>query len=636
MRFLILLLISGLLFFPPNSLAKSLSHQSKETALEDYLDIAALFKESGEYAKAIDVLNKARVFSKNPQLLRYRGKLEFLNGRSRQALISFKNLKDKGWPDFLYLGLIYEDLGKEALAIANYTKSLKLEPNTIAYFRLGKIYRRNGEYKKAAQYFSSLIKFDSSIRLAYYYLGQCLYEQGADQDAYKLFSKAINFYPEVGIIQKKFKALKQSLGEDFFRAQKEKQQAKRKKVKLAVYLQEENIPLVRVGLARDLNKFSFFCGSKFLISSADVSFPARANKLYTLIVSGEEIVLSDYEQGGKYASFSGPLKIVAQDSQEGKSSFYVLDLIFGKGDFWYTEADRAYRGDLEVVINNGALNLINSLTIEEYLYGVLSAEISAKAHPQALRAQAVAARTFAYRNLGRHKNEGFDFCPQVHCQVYQGISAEVLATEAAIKDTRGEIIVYQDNPIEALFHANCGGCLAADVFGRSDYLVNKRDTLNLEIPDSAYSQERWFDSPEISFCFKNSRSKFRWQRVYDQEDFLIAFGYEINALKAVLPKKRGDCFRYNEIEIITSSGSKDLKGSLTIRNYFDRLRSSAFKLERKLSPDGQSSMLFLWGAGFGHGAGMCQDGAVGMADNGYNYHQIINHYFPQTKIEKLY
>ncbi len=636
MRFLILFLISGLLFLPPKSLAKPLSFESKELALEDYLDIATLFKESGEYAKAIDVLNKTKVFSKNPHLLQYRGRLEFLSGRSRGALASFKSLKEKEWPDFLYLGLIYEDLGKEDLAITNYTKSLKLEPNTIAYFRLGKIYRRRGEHKKAAQYFSALIKFDSSVRLAYYYLGLCLYEQGANQDAYKLLSKAINFYPQVGVIQKKFKAAKQSLGDDFFRAQKEKKQARRKKVKLATYLQEENIPLVRVGLARDLNKFSFLCGSKFLISSDDASFVARANKLYTLIVSEGKAVLRDYEGGSKYATFTGPLKIVAQDSQGKKSSFYVLDLIFGKGDFWHSEADRAYRGDLEVVINNGTLNLINSLTIEEYLYGVLSAEVSAKAHPQALRAQAVAARTFGYRNLGRHKNEGFDFCPQVHCQVYQGISAEAPATLAAIKDTRGEIIVYQDNPIEALFHANCGGCLAADVFGRSNHLVNKRDTLNLELPDSAYSKERWFDSPQISFCRKSSRSKFRWQRVYDREDFLIAFGYEIKDLKAVLPKKRGDCFRYKEIEIITSRGSRDLGDSLTIRNYFDHLRSSAFKLERKLLPNGESSMLFLWGAGFGHGTGMCQDGAVGMANNGYNYHQIINHYFPQTKIEKLY
>jgi len=652
MKFLILFLFSFFLLFSFNSFTQT-------SNLKDYLDTAALFKESGEYERAIDILETAKDFSKNLQLLKYQARLEFLSGRSSQALGFFNNIKDKDWQSFLYLGLIYEDLGEEALAIENYSKSLGLRVNTIAYFRLGKIYRKKGDYKKAAKYFSGLVKFDPSVRLAYYYLGECLYQDNNCQEAYKFLAKAINFYPKDRVVSEKLKAVKQSLGEDFFRARKKKEEERRKKVRLTAYVQEEGIPLVRVGLARGAEKFSFSCPGNFLISDGKDSYSALANKFYTLALVGERITLRGYQDKKEYKSFSGPLNITSLESKEVKFPFYVLCLSSGKGDFWNRERDRAYRGDLEITTKAGALTLVNILSVEEYLYGVLSAEMSSKAHAQALRAQAVAARTFVFRNLGRHKQEGFNFCPLVHCQVYQGISAQTPSTIAAVRDTRGEVIVYKDRPIEALFHAHCGGCLASDVFGESDYLEEKMDSfdastllsinpeqakcvegrrrrVDLGMPDSAYSEEEWFFNSPLVFCSKDKGSKFRWQRVYDDEDFSIAFGEKLEDLKDILLKEKGDCFHYKEIEVIISEGSKDLRGDLNIRNYFDHLRSSAFKIEKKLSAQGQPSMLFFWGAGFGHGAGMCQDGAVGMAEAGYSWQQIINHYFPNTEIKKLY
>lgn len=612
-RFFVLIFSSAFLLFSFNLFAQT-------PDINEYLDAAALFRESGEYNKAIDILKSAKGFSEDPYLVRYQGELEFLTGHSKKALSIFDSLDSKDWQDFLYLGLIYEDLGKEDLAIANYSKSLKSRINTIAYFRLGKIYRKRLEYEKAIKYFSSLINFDPSLRLAYFYLGECFFAHGSYRKAYEFFAKAINFYPKVKIIQEKLKKVKEKMGDTFFIARSKKKEEKRKKVKLSLYSPEVGIPLVRVGIAVNLKKFSFFCGGKFLISNGKDSFSAIANKFYTLAFSDGEVILRDYESQREYKSFSGVLKISSLGFEGEKFPFYVSDLSSGKGAFWHKERDRAYRGNLEVIVKDGGLNLINILTVEEYLYGVLAAEISAKAHPQALQAQAVAARTFAFRNLGRHESEGFDFCSQVHCQVYQGISAHSLATIRAVKDTRGEILVYEDKPIEVFFHANCGGCLASDVFGQSDYLVEKPDT---------------FDS-QTAFCFKDSGSKFRWQRVYDAEDFSIAFGKKIRGLKDIILRRKGDCSRHKEIEVITSVGRENLKGDLAIRNYFDHLRSSAFRVERKLSVQGSSTMLFFWGAGFGHGAGMCQDGAVGMAEDNHDYLRILGHYFPNTKIKKLY
>ena len=629
MKSLIVLFLPFFLLFSFNSFTQTLN-------LNDYLDTAVLFKESGEYTRALDVLESAKDFSKNPQLLKYRARLEFLSGHSNQALGFLNRIKDKDWQSFLYLGLIYEDLDKETLAIENYSKSLDLRKNTIAYFRLGKIYRKKKDYKRSAKYFSDLIKFDPSVRLAYYYLGQCLNESDNYQEAYKYLAKAVNFYPKAAVVQEELKSVKQRLGEDFFIARDKKKEEKRKKVRLTTYIQEKDIPVVRVGLAKGADELSFFCPANFLISNGKDSYSAVANKFYTLTFKEEKIVLRDYQDKKEYKSFSGPLNITSLESGEEKSPFYVLSLSSGKGDFWNKERDRAYRGDLEVTTKDKTLTLINILSVEEYLYGVLSAEMSSKAHVQALRAQAVAARTFVFRNLGRHKKEGFDFCSLVHCQVYQGLSAQTSSTITVVRDTRGEVIVYEDRPIEVLFHAHCGGCLASDVFGESNYLEEKTDSFDLDLPSSAYEEEEWFLDLPLVFCFENKGSKFRWQRVYDDEDFSIAFGERLEDLRDILPKEKGDCFHYKEIEVITSRGSKNLRGDLSIRNYFDHLRSSAFKIEKKLSAQGQPLMLFFWGAGFGHGAGMCQDGAVGMAEDGYNWRQIINHYFPNTKIKKLY
>lgn len=607
-----------------------------QNSLSDYLDTAALFKESGEYSRATDVLETAKDFSKNLQLLKYRGRLEFLSGHSNQALDLLNSIKNNDWQSFLYLGLIYEDLGKETLAMENYSKSLDLRVNTIAYFRLGKIYREKGDYKQAAKYFLGLIKSDPSVRLAYYYLGECLDRSGDYQEAYKFLAKAVNFYPKAAVVQDKLKSVKQSLGNNFFIARKKKKEEKRKKIKLVSYLSEEDIPVVRVGLIQGASEFAFSCGGNFLIQDDKNSYLGQAGKFYTLTLEDKKIILKDYESKENYKSFSGLLEISSLGPEKEKSPFYILSLSSGKGDFWHKERDRAWRGDLEVAIKGGTLSLINILSVEEYLYGVLSAEISSKAHPQALKAQAVSARTFAFRNLRRHEKDGFNFCPHVHCQVYQGVSAQTPFTEKAVRDTRGEVIVYEDKPIEMFFHANCGGCLASDVFGQGDYLKEKMDSFSLGMPRSAYEEEHWFFDLPLAFCSKRGGSEFRWQRVYDEEDFFIAFGKKLEDLKDIILKEKGDCFRYKEIEVITSGGRKSLKGNLGIRNYFDHLRSSAFKIEKRLSPQGQLTMLFFWGAGFGHGAGMCQDGAVNMAENGYKYHQIINHYFPKTKIKKLY
>jgi len=362
MRVLVLFFLFSSFLFSPNTYA--------DNSLTDYLNTAILFKESGEYQRAIDVLKSAEDLSNNPKILECRAKLEFLSGHSNQALNFFNSIESKNWQNFVYLGLIYEDLGKDILAIESYLKSLNLRENSIAYFRLGKIYRNKKNYQEAIKYFSKIIKFDPSIRLAYYYLGECFYQSNDYRQAYKFLAKAINFYPGVDLISEKLKAVKEKIGEDFFESMVETKEAKRKKVELTSYLQEKDIPLVRVGLVVGENEFSFFCPNNFLISNDKDSYSGLANKFYTFVSEKGKIILRDYQSKTEYKTFSEIVSIIPLDLSQEKSPFYILNISSGGNNFWYKERDKAYRGELEIIVGDNGLTLINLLSVEEYLYGV--------------------------------------------------------------------------------------------------------------------------------------------------------------------------------------------------------------------------------------------------------------------------
>lgn len=630
-----LIVAFSFLAFPP------LSFSTEILNTDNYLDSATLFKEEGEYEKAIEVLVSGCAKSDDDRLKLYLGKIYYLNGNGPAAVLLLEKIKEKNWHVFLYLGLSYESLDRKDDALRNYARSVEMKENSIALYRAARIYYDHREYSKAADFFSRVITQDSSIRLAYYYLGDCFLNMKEYTVAYKNLSKADNFYPSNEKIKEKLSIVKNKLGEDFFAGKKQAVQEERKKAGLTVYRREKDLPEMKIGIAKDLGNFTFKAGRDFLAIGAGSRFNGEGNRFYTFTLKNKKILLSEPKGSFVYARFDGPVTITVNYREEDASPFYILDLVYGEGNFWRKEVDRVYRGAFEILPKEEGLTLVNVISIEEYLYGVLTSEIPASSNPEALKAQALAARTIAFKNQGRHKKEGFDFCADVHCQVYQGVSAETPAAIQAVKDTRGEIIVYDDQPVETFYHANCGGCLSSDAFGARDYLTSKYDLPGGlfkgkdVFSSSLYEQEEWFYELPDAFC-RTVKGSFRWQRVYDPDDFFIAFGFKLEDLKNVSVLEKGDCFRYKKMEVVTEQGKEYLDRDLKIRDYFDKLRSSAFKFEIKYSSQKKPAMIFFWGAGFGHGAGLCQEGAMRMAQDGYGYQEIIKHYYPNTKIKKLY
>jgi SpoIID/LytB domain protein len=622
-----------LLFLSP--FFSSFTITKENVPAENYLNLATIFKESMEYEKAISILEYISPEESNIEIKKMLGKLYYLKGYLNRALEIFKNLREDDWFVLLYRGLIYEDLNRRELAIKNYLGSLRLRKTTIALHRLGKIYYYAKNYREAIRFFSELIHFDASVRIAYYYLGESYLQETNFKKAYYYLSKARNFYPNAVEIKERVVLVKNKLGKKFFQDRKEKIEQERKIVKLPLYREEKGIQKVRVGIGRKLTRFTFRSGKGFIISDFHKTFRGRPDKFYTFVLEADNLLLYDYGEGIVYEKFSSPVEV-----KSSGSPFYILNVTYGKRDFWEKTIDRAYRGNLRIVLTKDGLTLVNILSLEEYLYGVLPSEIPPSVNFEALKAQAVAGRTVAYRNLGRHAKEGFDFCPDVHCQVYQGISVEKEETNRAVRETRGEILLYSNQPIEAFYHSNCGGCLRGDTFGRREYLISKFDSLKLS-PErnsyelSPYDEEMWFLSEPEELC-STERSDFRWQRIYDSEDFFLSFGFPLKDLKNIIPLNKGDCFHYDTVKVVTSQKELTIEGDLKIRNFFDKLRSSAFKLEIKFSPAGKPELIFFWGAGFGHATGLCQRGAVNMADKGFNYKEILSHYYPGTDIGKIY
>ena len=184
----------------------------------------------------------------------------------------------------------------------------------------------------------------------------------------------------------------------------------------------------------------------------------KAKELWTVLLEkGHTYLVSPKGQKTAFQK-SVTIRPVSHTPGEGHT-IIVKQLMSGAGMTWSSLDDKEYRGKLQVLHNTRLNTLvpINVVTMDEYLQGVISSEMPTKFPMDALRAQAVLARTYALKHLGKHKAYGYDLCDTQNCQVYGGVSAESERANAAVESTTGETLSYGGKPIEGVFSANCGG-----------------------------------------------------------------------------------------------------------------------------------------------------------------------------------
>jgi len=311
----------------------------------------------------------------------------------------------------------------------------------------------------------------------------------------------------------------------------------------------------------------------------------------------------------------------------------------------------AYFGKVSVTLDhNGSLAVVKALPEDRFMAGLLPAEIFPNAPDEALKAQAVAARGELLSKIGtRHLGDPFRLCSQTHCQVYLGAGHETPRTTAAVAATRGEVLFTADGKdlADTVYSANCGGhtehnenawpdmpALAA-LRGHRDApapVAGKSDGYAAGV--NAENVARFIDQPPAAYCGQahlGAGERFRWtvKRTAAELDKLLG-RYRLGEIRAIEVPQRGVSGRALAVRVVGSARSETIRGELRIRQAFGGLRSSLFVVEVK---DGQAVFR---GAGFGHGVGMCQTGAVGMAEAGRSYQQILRHYYPNTVLRKLW
>ena len=337
----------------------------------------------------------------------------------------------------------------------------------------------------------------------------------------------------------------------------------------------------------------------------------------------------------------------------------VADVAFGGGGAKAEDKreTRRYHGRVYVTLgSDGKLTVVNAVAEDQLLAGLVPAEIYSDAPADALRAQAVAARDELLARIGtRHHEDPFLLCSSQHCQVYAGADSEDARTSRAVADTRGEVLLRDGGGglVPAYYSACCGGHgesnenvwgTAADpsLRGSLDALGAGAQALAAFSPSVTEANVADFLAApaEGAFCggTKYSKGRYRWSvRLTAAElDRLVAASYPtVGAVRELTPAARGVSGRVTELRIVGAKGKATVSGELTIRRLLGGLKSSLMVIR----PEKSGAAVTAWvidGAGFGHGVGMCQLGAIGMAQAKYGYQQILGHYYPGSHVRKLY
>ena len=408
-------------------------------------------------------------------------------------------------------------------------------------------------------------------------------------------------------------------------------------------------------------------------------------------VSGKQVVT--YDEGKILWNGRRYDELLFEPQHEQTDAFELLDVTIGINFHWERQETQHFNGTLKLVVDEGKITAINILPAEDYLISVISSEMNATSSPEFLKAHAVISRSWLLaqiekrKAMSKHDNGFFSFiktdteyirwydredhtifdvCADDHCQRYQGITkASNKNVVEAVKATQGQVLMYKNCICDARFSKCCGG--VSEVFDTCweeknyPYLSAIRDTKEeRSFPDLTQESEaeKWIKSTPDSFCYthdKNIISQilnnydqettnfYRWKVRYTQEELaeLIRSNTKNDYGKIVdlIPVERGKSGRICKLKIVGTEKTLIIGKELEIRRTLSptHLFSSAFIVEKgETDAEGIPAWFELTGAGWGHGVGLCQIGAAVMGEQGYNYNEILLHYYKGADIRKLY
>ncbi len=273
-----------------------------------------------------------------------------------------------------------------------------------------------------------------------------------------------------------------------------------------------------------------------------------------------------------------------------------------------------YHGVIEVFEGEGGMLVVNEVFLETYLIGLINSEISSKWHEEVIKAQAVIARTYAIYQKQRRKDEPFHLTSTVRDQVYRGARDNDLSSFLAVYRTFGEVVVYRGRPALTVYHSNAGGMT------ESSQEVWQGDYPYLKPVESPY------DRYAPNFFWRISLT------AVELKSLLERAGYSTSEPGIIRIAERTSTGRVKRLIVVDRKGREIVLSGREFREIvgYGRLKSTLFDVEMR------KGVFIISGRGAGHGVGLSQWGAKGMAERGYSYREILGHFYPGTRIVRLY
>jgi len=380
---------------------------------------------------------------------------------------------------------------------------------------------------------------------------------------------------------------------------------------------------VRVALQTNARRVSLSASGGWQLSDnggANTIVRAGAEDAWIIEPAGSLLLRANRADAMPTASRPGPLIARPVDSR-------ALISVNGK----------RYRGEIAIVATDSGMLVVNRLDVESYLRGVVPLEIGTRRVPgeaAAIAAQAIAARSYTYIRLGGLRARPFDLVATVFDQVYGGADAETMLADQAVSATEGLVLTFRGRVVSAPYHSTCGGSTAsASEVWRA--------------PDESFLRPVSDRIPGTARYYCDVSPRFRWTRSFDAPALSATLAKYLSAYAAV-PARGVGITRDVTVDGSTPSGRVRTLGVLADgRRYALRgndirfvlrspggeiLNSTYFTVHAEHDAAGAVSLLTLRGAGYGHGIGMCQWGAIGRARTGQDFRTILATYYPGTSV----
>jgi len=389
----------------------------------------------------------------------------------------------------------------------------------------------------------------------------------------------------------------------------------------------QGMPMVRVGVVVDQPTGEFSATGQYRVLGPD----------------GSIIAVVDAGVGWRVEPGGAPdrVSLVRPDRQQPVEVAQPVTVRPERSEDLVVIGGRRFHGEAIVLRGSSGVTVVNRVPLEYYVQSVVAVELGMRSPDvrEAVLAQTVASRTYAVRYLGRRVALGFDLFATVADQVYPGTDAEEPEVTAATRATAGQILTWNGQPIEAMFHSACGSSTEA-----SDQVFRSGPKL----PYLRAVSDRFGSGKHDFYC--NGSPNFRWTEQWDSATLNAVLA---RTLPAALGAAAANVGRVTDVRIAATMPSgraaelvvATTNGTFTVPSYRVRdvlrpapdrqLLSSLFQLYVQRQ-GGELVKLTAAGAGAGHGVGMCQWGAVGRAKAGQRYAQILATYYPGTRLERLY